>query len=357
MRTSGVNHEFAPDPAMPAPSLHPERSPIVKSPITRARALTRFAIGSTLIAVAASSLAQDGPIKILVGFPAGGSTDAIARHLALGMQQELGRSVVVENRPGAGGQIAAQALKAAKPDGTTIFLSNSHTVSMIPLTLLKPGFDTVKDFVLIGLVAVNPDVFAVNTTVLGNAQAGLKDFAQWAKSHPGKGNVGVPAPASAPDFAVGVVGKALGASLTSIPYRGDGPVALDLVGGQISGGIGSVGAMLQHAKAGKIRIVAVNGTTRLALLPDVPTYAELGIKGYEEVIFTAVFAPAGTPANQVQSYNAAISQVVKSADFTDKLAVLAITAASSTSLELATRVQETNLAWSGMVRNAGYQAQ
>jgi tripartite-type tricarboxylate transporter receptor subunit TctC len=359
MRTRGVRNRPPPipDSAMLAPLHYLERKPTVKSPITSLRALARMVLSTSLVVATAASFAQDGPIKILVGFPAGGSTDAIARHLALGMQQELGRSVVVENRPGAGGQIAAQALKAAKPDGATIFLSNSHTVSMIPLTLLKPGFDTVKDFAPIGLVAINPDVFAVNTTVLGNAQAGLKDFAQWAKSNPGKGNVGVPAPASAPDFAVGVVAKALGAPLTSVPYRGDGPVALDLVGGQIAGGIGSVGAMLQHAKAGKIRIVAVNGTARLPLLPDVPTYAELGIKGYEEVIFTAVFAPAGMPANLVQSYNAAIGKVVKSADFAEKLSGLGITAASSTPAELATRVQETNHAWSAMVRNAGYQPQ
>ena len=129
------------------------------------------------------------------------------------------------------------------------------------------------------------------------------------------------------------------------------------MGGQLSGGIGSVGAMLQHAKAGKIRIVAVNGTARLPLLPDVPTYDELGIKGYDEVIFTAVFAPAGTPANLIQTYNAAINKIVKSADFADKLGALGIVAAFSTPGELAARVQSTNQAWTTMVKNAGYKPQ
>ena len=220
-----------------------------------------------MAAATLSAIAQDGPIKMLVGFPAGGSTDVIARYLAARMQQELGKSVLVDNRPGAGGQIAAQALKAAKPDGLALFLSNSHTVSMIPLTILNPGFDTAKDFAPVGLVAINPDVFAINPEVVGSPTAGLREFAQWAKANPGKGNVGVPAPASAPDFAVGVVAAALGADLKSVPYRGDGPVAQDLVAGQIAGGIGSVGAMLQNAKAGKIRIVAVNGTTRLPCCP------------------------------------------------------------------------------------------
>ncbi len=319
--------------------------------------LGTLALAALMALGSVCAMAQEGAIRMLVGFPAGGSTDAIARLLAAGMQQELGKTVVVDNRPGAGGQIAAQALKAARPDGLTLFLSNSHTVSMIPLTLTNPGFDTARDFAPVGLVAINPDVFAINPEVVGNPSAGLREFAQWAKANPGKGNVGVPAPASAPDFAVGVVAAALATDLKSVPYRGDGPVAQDLVGGQIAGGIGSVGAMLQHAKAGKIRIVAVNGSSRLPLLPEVPTYAEMGIKGYEEVIFTAVFAPAGTPASLIQSYNAVIAKLVKSADFADKLSNMGISAAHSSPSELGARVQATHQAWTTMVKNAGFKPQ
>ena len=303
------------------------------------------------------ALADGPPIKLLVGFPAGGSSDAIARHLAQGMQQELGRSVVVENKPGAGGQIAAQALKAAKPDGTTLFLSNSHTVAMIPLTINNPGFDTAKDFVPVAMVAVNPDVFVVNTTVIGNPNAGMKEFAAWVKANPGKGNVGVPAPASAPDFAVGVVAKALGLDLKSAPYRGDAPIVQDVMAGQIPAGIGSVGAMSQPAKAGKLRIVAVNGTSRLALLPDVPTYAELGIKGYEDVIFSGVFAPAGTPASVIDSHSAAINKVVRSPEFVEKLANLGIDARAGSAAELNARLQATQAFSANMVKNAGYKPQ
>lgn len=294
------------------------------------------------------------PIRLLVGFPAGGGTDAIARHLAQGLQQELGRSVVVENRPGAGGQIAAQALKAARPDGNTLFVSNSHTVAMIPLTLQNPGFDTAKDFAPVGLVAINPDVMAVSTALLGTTGSGLRVFAQWARANPTKANVGVPAPASAPDFAVGLVGRALGADLVSAPYRGDAPIVQDLVSGQIAAGIGSVAAMLPQAKAGKVRIVAVNGSKRLPQLPDVPTYAEQGIKGYEEVIFTAVFAPAGTPAPLLKDYSKAIAKVAKSAEFGDKLSALGVIPASSTAAELGARVQATRKSWGAMVNSAGY---
>jgi len=316
------------------------------------------ALALALTSATGTALAQsNASIRILVGFAAGGSSDMIARQLAQGLQQELGQPVVVDNKPGAGGQIAAQLLKAAKPDGLTLYLSNSHTMAMIPLTVLNPGYDAAKDFAPIGLVAVNPDVFVINPSVVGNPKAGLKDYAQWAKGNPDRGNVGVPAPASAPDFAVGIVAKALDADLRSVPYRGDAPVAQDVMAGQISAGIGSVGAMLQPAKAGKVRIVAVNGTSRLALLPDVPTYAELGIKGYEEMIYTGLFAPAGLPADLVQRYSAALTKVVKSEVFADKLSAMGISAASSSPAELAARVAHTHKDWTVMVKNAGYKPQ
>ncbi|WP_019575124.1 tripartite tricarboxylate transporter substrate-binding protein [Curvibacter lanceolatus] len=316
------------------------------------------ALALALTSATGTALAQNNAsIRILVGFAAGGSSDMIARQLAQGLQQELGQPVVVDNKPGAGGQIAAQLLKAAKPDGQTLYLSNSHTMAMIPLTVLNPGYDAAKDFAPIGLVAVNPDVFVINPSVVGNPKAGLKEFAQWAKGNPDRGNVGVPAPASAPDFAVGIVAKALDADLRSVPYRGDAPVAQDVMAGQISAGIGSVGAMLQPAKAGKVRIVAVNGTSRLGLLPDVPTYAELGIKGYEEMIYTGLFAPAGLPADLVQRYSTALAKVVKSEAFAEKLSALGISAASSSPAELAARVAHTHKDWTVMVKNAGYKPQ
>ncbi len=311
----------------------------------------------SLLGPALPAQAQDQPVKLLVGFPAGGSLDLVARVLAEGMQRELGRPVVVENKAGAGGQIAAQALKGAAPDGRTLFMSNSHTVAMIPLTMLKPGFDTLKDFDPVAMVAVNPDVFAVSTALVGNAVSNLREYGQWVRAHAGKGSVGVPAPASAPDFAVGLVGKALGVSLQSVPFRGDGPVTQDLVAGQIPAGLGGAGAMLPHAKAGKLRILAVNGSRRSPQMPDVPTYAEQGVDGYEEVIFTGVFAPAGTPRELVAAYNAAINKIVLSAGFAERLSSLGIIPTGGSPADLAERVRKSSQAWQVMVRNAGYQPQ
>lgn len=296
------------------------------------------------------------PIRLLVGFPAGGGTDVVARHLAKGLEAELKRPVMVENRAGAGGQIAAQVLKAAKPDGTTLFLSNSHAIGMIPLIMKNPGYKPLEDFAPVGLVAIAPDVLVASPGVVGSA-SNFKEFAQWARAHPSQANVGVPAPASAPDFAVGLIGKSLGADLKSAPYRGDAPVAQDVMAGQIAAGIGGIGVMLEPAKTGKLRILAVNGTQRLSILPGVPTYAELGIKGYEEMMFVAAYAPAGTPADLIGRYNAAIAKVANSPDFTQKLASIGFLAQSSTPAELIARQARTSADWTVMVRNANYKPQ
>ena len=311
-----------------------------------------------LSAMTAAAMADNAaPIRILVGFPPGGSTDVIARHLALGLQQELGRSVVVDNKAGAGGQLAAQTLKASRPDGLTLFLSNSHTVSMIPLTVLNPGFDPATDFAPVGLVAVDPGVMAVNPSVVGSGVTGLREFAQWIKANPGKAGVGTPAPASQPEFAVTLISKALGVNLDAVSYRGAAPMVQDLVSGQIASGIGAIGNVLPFAKAGKLRIIAVDGTSRLASLPDVPTFGELGVKGAEEVIFTAIYAPAGTPRPLVQSYNAAINKIVRSADFVEKLAAIGATASASTPEELGKRVNNTRNNLAEMVKTVGFKPQ
>ena len=317
----------------------------------------RLVLATAITFGSVTAAAQDAPIRLLVGFPAGGSSDLIARQLAVGMQSELGRTVVVENRAGAGGQIAAQVAKAAKPDGNTLFLSSSHTMSLIPLTVSNPGFDPAKDFAPVGLVTTNPDVFAVNASVVGAGSDGFKDFVKWVQAKAGRGNVGVPAPASAPEFAVNLIGRSQNVELTAVPYRGDGPLVQDLVAGQLASGIGGVSAVLPYVETGKLRILAVNGSQRIARLPNVPTYAELGIKGLEEIIFTAVFAPIGTSSALIQKYNAAISKVAGSATFSEKIGSLGVIATPSSPEELERRLEASRLAYSRLVKDAGYKPQ
>ena len=241
-----------------------------------------FALSGLLLAAAlgagGAAQAQDQPLRILVGFPAGGGTDAIARHLAHDMSLALKRNVVVENRPGAGGQIAANALKAAAPDGHTLFFSNSHALAMIPLTIRNPGYDPLKDFAPVALATISNDVMAVNPKVVGNV-GNLAGLIEWVKAHPGKGNIGVPAPLSDPDFGVRLLATEFKASLTSAPYRGDAPLVQDLVAGHIPAGIGTVGALMPYHKLGQLRIIAVAAPQRMTELPEVQTYVEQGLKG------------------------------------------------------------------------------
>jgi tripartite-type tricarboxylate transporter receptor subunit TctC len=318
----------------------------------------RSVLAFGLTSAATCALADNSqPLRILVGFPAGGSTDVIARHLALGLQKELGRTVIVENKPGAGGQLAALALKAAKADGTTLFLSNSHTISMIPLTMLSPGFDPVRDFVPVAQVAIDPAVMALSTSAVGESTKGLREFAQWAKAHPAMANVGVPAPASQPEFAVDLVARAMGVSLNVIPYRGAAPMVQDLVSGQIAAGIGTIGNVLPFAQSGKLRIVAVDGSARLRALPDVPTFAEFGVAGLEQVNFTAVYAPAGTPPDMLRSYNAAITRIAGSAEFAGQLSTIGAMAAAASPEELTAHVRDTRSSWTALVKTVGFKPQ
>jgi len=323
--------------------------------------MTRRPLLATVLSLALASVsliplaaqAQGAPLRILVGFPAGGSTDATARHLAQGMSEILQRSVVVDNRPGAGGQIAANALKAAAPDGNTLFLSNSHALAMIPLTVRNPGYEPMKDFAPVGMVGIANDVLAVNPALVGNVQ-NLKDLVAWANANQGKGSVGVPAPASDPDFGVQLLAKEFKGNLTPVPYRGDGPVVQDLVAGQIPAGIGAIGSIMQYAKSGKLRVIAVSGPQRLKALPDAPTYVEQGLKGYGVSGFVSVLAPAGTPREVIQRYNQVISQVVQSAAFAAKVSELGVIPTTSTPEELATRIRETSSAFAGIVERVGY---
>ena len=251
-------------------------------------------VGATLALAAGAALADSGKtIRLRVGFPAGGGTDAIARTLADKLRGELNTNVIVENKPGAGGQLAAQALKAAPADGTTLFLSHDHTISILPLVVKNPGFDTAKDFVPVAGFASFPNAFAVSG---GTPAKSMGEYVNWVKSAGGgKGAVGIPAPASVPEFMVKVIGQKFGLDLVAAPYRGSAPMMADMLGNQIAAGVGSIPDFIENHKTGKLRVVAVMGSARQATLPDVPTLAEAGLPGFEELPFYGFFAPAGTP--------------------------------------------------------------
>lgn len=310
------------------------------------------ATAATTAALALPAFAQERTVRILVGFPAGGGTDAIARTLADKLRGALGANVIVENKPGAGGQLAAQALKAAAPDGTTLFISHDHTISILPQVVKQPGFDPQKDFVPVAGFATFVNALAVSG---GTPAKSVDEYVKWVQAAGGgKGAVGVPAPASVPEFLVKVLGQRYKLDLVAAPYRGSAPMIADMLGNQIAAGVGSVPDFIDQHKAGKLRIVGVLGGQRQAALPDVPTFAELGLKGFEDVPYYGFFAPHGTPQPVLDQFSAALAKVLEMPDVKERLAGLGLTVGHQTGAQLATRERAYTAVWAGIIKATGF---
>ena len=261
--------------------------------MTSRRRFAATLLSAAAVAAAPSAwAANDTPIHILVGFPAGGGSDVIARLLAERLEKELGRTVLVDNRPGAGGQIAAQQLKAARADGTTVFLSHDHSISILPQVVKKPGYAPQQDFTPLGGFATFVNGIAVSP---GTPVKTVPEYVEWVKAQGGKSAVGIPAPASTPEFLVQLIAQRWGLDLVAVPYKGSAPMMADMLGNQIAAGVGSVQDFIEYQRAGKLRMIGVLGGQRQAAMPDVPTFSELGVKGLEDTPFYGIWAPKGTP--------------------------------------------------------------
>ncbi len=319
--------------------------------------LKRRTLGLTAAALlfAGPALADPSTIKIMVGFPPGGGTDAIARVLAEKLKDQLGANVIVENKAGAGGQLAAQALKAAPADGSVLFLSHDHTITVIPLTLKNPGFDPAQDFVPVAGFATFVNGLALSG---GTPAKSYKEYLAWVRENgKGKGTVGVPAPASVPEFLVKVMGQKNGLDLQAAPYRGSAPMMGDMLGNQIAAGVGSVPDFIENHKAGKIRMVAVIGTKRQAILPEVPTFAELGLSGFEDLPYYGIFAPKGTPKATLDRYSAALAKVIALPEVHDRLTAMGLSVGHMSSEQLGQRERAYSESWARIIKASGFQAQ
>jgi tripartite-type tricarboxylate transporter receptor subunit TctC len=317
--------------------------------------ILRAALAALLCAACAGALAQAGkPVRILVGFPAGGGTDGIARTLAERLKDELGVPVIVENRAGAGGQIAAQALKAAPADGSTYFISHDHTISILPLVVKNPGFDPAHDFEAVAGFATFVNALAVSA---GSPAKSFDDFVREARAQGGRSAVGVPAPASVPEFLVKVIAGKYGLDLVSVPYRGSAPMIADMLASQIPAGVASVPEFVENHKAGKLRVVAVLGGRRQAVLPDVPTFAELGLAGFEDVPYYGFFAPAGTPKAEIERFSAALAKVIAMPEVRDRLTTWGLAVGFMPSQQLAARERAYAQTWAKIIKASGFQPQ
>jgi len=309
-------------------------------------------LSSLTLGTAMAQVSQ--PVKLLVGFPAGGGTDAVARILAEPLKTALGVPVIVENKAGAGGQIAAQALKAAPADGHTLFLSHDHSISILPQVVKNPGFDPATDFVPVAGFATFVNALALSG---GTPAKGYAEYVAWVKTQGGKGAIGIPAPASVPQFLVQVLAQRNGLDLVAAPYRGSAPMMADMLGNQIAAGVGSIPDFIENHKAGKLRVVAVMGPTRQALLPDVPTLAELGLKGFEDVPYYGLFAPAGTPKATIAQIDQALAKVLQQADVRQRLVQMGLTVEHMSPDTLGKRERAYTQTWARIIRDSGFQPQ
>jgi tripartite-type tricarboxylate transporter receptor subunit TctC len=269
-----------------------------------------FILSLTLgcLAWTSSAVGQDFkvPIRLIVPYGAGGSTDVMARAVAPTLSAELGQPVLIENKPGANGQIGTQYVKTAKADGSTFLFTLDHSVVIVPLITPNVGY-SFKDFQAVGKVGRFQWVF---TTPLAGPAKTLPEFIDVARRDSSLRNVGVPIIGGVPQIMGEAVAKKVGADLTVIPFAGAGPLMPQLMGGQISAGIVGVGEALSMSASGKVRLLGISGSKRSSILPEVPTFNELGMPGVTLGTLYSVFAPKDLPRALAERFNKALALAV-----------------------------------------------
>ncbi|MGO4392072.1 Bug family tripartite tricarboxylate transporter substrate binding protein [Variovorax sp. M-6] len=307
-----------------------------------------------LAALAAEALNQ---VKILYGFPAGSAGDSVARRVGdkLGNSAFTKNAAVVDNRPGAGGRIALEALKTSPADGSVLAVCQASALSTYPHIYSKLNY-AIGDFAPISIGAVMTHGLAVGPMVPASVKT-LKDYIAWAKANPKEASYGSPGAGSTPHFLGALLGLNSGTELKHIPYRGSLPAVNDVVGGQIASSMTPAGDYLPFAKAGKLRVLATSGTTRAPYLPDVPTFAE---QGFPEIVAEEWFGfitPAKTPPEVIKAANAAITTALKDPAIIEGLFSVGLVAQGSTPEEMKKSIQSEYERWGPLVKKIGFTAE
>lgn len=296
-------------------------------------------------------------VKIINGFPAGGTADATARRIGERMVgSAYARNVVVDNKPGAGGRIACDVVKSAAPDGTTLLLTPYSMMSIYPHIYRTLSYDPVKDFVPVSIGAVMTHALTVGPQVPASVKT-VRDYLAWAKANPDKANYGSPAAGSTPHFLGALLGLNNKVDLKHVPYRGSAPAVADMIGGTLASTSTPTGDALANHRAGKVRILATSGAQRTPFTPEVPTYAEQGFPELTTEEWFGFYAPARTPASVVSAANAAINQAVKEKTVVDALALMGLVAKASTPAEMAKSQQDEFTRWGPLVKQIGFTAE
>lgn len=324
----------------------------------RARPKRRLlaAVCAALFAFAGLAHAQDypnRPVTLIVPFPPGGSTTIVSRIVAEKMSEVLGQQIVVDNRGGAAGTLGTRQAAASAPDGYTILLGYSGTLSVAPSLYPQIGYDIRKDFAPIGRIGAAPSTLTVHPSFPART---LAEFIAYAKANPGKVNYGSAGYGSLNHIAGEYLAVKTGITITHVPYKGSGLVLTDLLGGHIPAAFAPVPTVQSNVFGGKLRMLAVTSLARSSLLPDIPTVAET-VPGYEAVLRYGLLAPAGTPRPVIDRLNAALRSALATEGVKQKLAIEGAEPSASSPEEYGEDVDREERQWSELIKSIGIKAQ
>lgn len=316
----------------------------------RRRLFVQQPLALALAGFGGTAFAQAGTARIVIGFAAGGSVDALARMTAEQLQATLGRTVIVENRTGAAGRIAIEGVKAAPADGDTLLLAPQGPMTLFPHVFRGLKFDPAKDFVPVSRLASGDYALTIGPLVPAKDLAG---FREWLKTAGAKASYGSPGAGTLPHFLGVSIARALGTPMTHVPYRGSALSLSDVAGGQIAAALSPVTEALELHKAGRVHIVATAGAKRSPFVDNVPTLKEAGVD-VDVPAWFALYAPAATPSATVEKLRAAVHAGLGTLAAKEKLARLGLEPAPSSAAELlALQKRETEM-WGTVVKAAGF---
>ncbi len=317
----------------------------------RAAAVAAAILSSVVVAQAADYPTH--PITLVVPYAAGGGNDVIARIVAEKMSASLGQTVVIENRGGAGGTIATRQVAKAEPDGYTILIATS-SLAINPSLYPNAGYDPLKDFAAVGLIASSSNVVLVHPQVAAHS---IKELIALAKRDDGKLTFASTGNGSSVHLAAELFAGMAGVKITHVPYKGSGPALNDLLGGHVTMMFSTMASAAGLVREGsKVRALAVTGATRSELFPDLPTVAEAGLPGYEAVLHYGIVAPAGTPRPVVEKLNAALNAALGSGEVKRRLAVEGAEALPVSPDEYTSDIAKEEAKWSEIIRKSGMKA-
>jgi tripartite-type tricarboxylate transporter receptor subunit TctC len=319
----------------------------------RRNILTWAALATTLLVGTPATAQSDKTLRVLVGFPAGVSIDVVTRIITEKMKDELKRPVIVDNRPGAGGRLAADLLKSAAPDGNTVMVTPIVVPVLAPMVFSKLGYNPDTDFAPVGKVCD----FSFALAVPANSPAkNLKEYAAWLKANPQQANFGSPAAGSLPHFFGVMIGSALNVDMVHVPFNGGAALQSAVLGGHAPAGIDVVMEWQQNAKSGKVNVLATSGAQRSKVMPDVPTFKEQGFPDAVGQGWFAMYAPAKTPQSSIEEINKALNKALANPEVRERFAALGLEVGGGSPADLQKTMQEDAKRWGPVVKKSGFKA-